>query len=87
MWEPGRKSQTGRHGLPCQADALELAGTAGVVEERRPVKQMPRMLGPIWSVRDFHRPQRVRSSAANSSASARSKPRDVYRVLVGDADG
>ena len=20
MWEPGRKSQTGRHGLPCQAD-------------------------------------------------------------------
>src|ERR1700722_7886406 len=46
MWEPGRKSQTGRHGLPCQADALELAGTAGVVEERRPVKQMPRMFVP-----------------------------------------
>lgn len=46
MWEPGRKSQTGRRGLPCQADALELAGTAGVVEERRPVKQMPRMLVP-----------------------------------------
>lgn len=21
MWEPGRKSQTGRHGLPCQAEA------------------------------------------------------------------